>query len=215
MLTYIPYTALTPPFTINGMFYAMRRHTLARIGGFVGLERYLADDFAIAQRVREHGYLLAQTPLLHPIRTQVADGTHYLRLLRRWFVAPRESVMRHLTAREGVIFYALGVIPALFPLVAVALLFLAPTRTTLGVMLSYFLLSFVLSLFNNWRYLGSAVPWDKVWLLPLVQLVTPLQIIVALVTPQRVNWRGNVMQIERGGTFRYLQRREARQPSGS
>jgi ceramide glucosyltransferase len=207
LLTSIPYAMLTPPFTINSMFYAMRRQTLARIGGFVGLERYLADDFAIAQRMRERGYRLAQTPLRHAIRTQVVDGTQYLRLLWRWFIAPRESVMRHLTLREGVIFYALGVLPSLYPLLAVILLFAEPTRMTLGVVFVFFALSFAIFAFNNWRYLGNAVPWNKAWLLPLVQVLTSIQIIVALLLPQRVYWRGNVMQIERGGTFRYLQRR--------
>ena len=208
LLTYIPYTALTPPFTVNGMFYAMRRHTLARVGGFMGLERYLADDFAIAQRLREHGYLLAQTPVRHPIRTQVVDGAHYLRLLRRWFIAPRESVMRHIAMREQIIFYALGIVPAFFPLLAVALLIFAPSHTTLVMVLGYFALSIVIFAFNNWRYLDSAAPWRQAWLVPIVQLLTPLQILVALFAPQRVNWRGNVMQIERGGAFHYVQRRQ-------
>src|SRR5260370_36617783 len=71
LLTYIPYTTLTQPFTIHGMFYAIRRDTLEAIGGFDGLQSALADDFAVAQRLREHGYRLAQTPLLHGISTHV------------------------------------------------------------------------------------------------------------------------------------------------
>lgn len=207
LLTYVPYTSVTPPFTINGMFYAMKRSTLARVGGFVGLEPYLADDFAVAYRFREHGYRLAQTPLLHPIRTQVRDGAHYLRLLRRWCIAPRESIMRYITPREQAIFYALGLVPALFPLLALAALLLRPSAWTLGYALLYFSLSFAIFAYNNARYLHGAAPWRYAWLVPVMQLVFPLQALAALLAPQHVNWRGNVMQIERGGTFRYVHRR--------
>ncbi|HEY0069106.1 MAG TPA: glycosyltransferase, partial [Chloroflexia bacterium] len=41
LLTYIPYTALAEPFTINGMFYAVRRDVLEAVGGFEGLEDML------------------------------------------------------------------------------------------------------------------------------------------------------------------------------
>ena len=58
LLTYVPYTMLTEPFTINGMFYAVRRRTLEQVGGFAGLEERLADDFAVAQRFVAHGYRL-------------------------------------------------------------------------------------------------------------------------------------------------------------
>jgi ceramide glucosyltransferase len=100
LLTYIPYTALHEPVTINGMFYALRRETLAAIGGFAGLESILADDFAIAQRVRQHGYRLVQTPLRHAISTHVAGPRRYLSLIQRWFIFPRESLMRHLPWRD-------------------------------------------------------------------------------------------------------------------
>ena len=81
LLTYVPYTAVTEPMTINGMFYALRRTTYHAIGGFAGLEHTLADDFAVAQRVREHGFRLAQTPLCHGISTTVAGPRHYLSLI--------------------------------------------------------------------------------------------------------------------------------------
>jgi len=40
-------------------------------------------------------------------------------------------------------------------------------------------------------------------------LLLPLQIAAAILLPQRVNWRGHIMQIERGGGFHYLRRRGA------
>ncbi len=207
LLAYIPAAALASPVTINGAFYAMRRQTLARVGGFVGLERYLADDFAIARRVREKGFLLAQTPLLHRSRRQVVDGKHYLRLVRRWFVTPREAVLRHLAPRDAALYLGVGVLPMLFPLVAIALVFVVPTLVTVWLAVGYCALCCALVAFNNWRYLGRVMPWRAAWLLPVVLVVTPMQILAALVGPQRVRWHDNVMQIERGGTFRYVQRR--------
>jgi hypothetical protein len=35
-----------------------------------------------------------------------------------------------------------------------------------------------------------------------MQLVFPFQLLVALLSPQRINWRGNIVQVERGGSFR-------------
>lgn len=103
LLTYIPPLALTAPFTINGMFYAVRREALAAVGGFSGLEATLADDFAVAQRFRHAGYSLAQTPLRHAISTHVAGPRHYTALIARWFVFPRESVLRHVAPRDRAI----------------------------------------------------------------------------------------------------------------
>ena len=88
LLTYIPYTTLHPPVTINGMFYAARREVLDAVGGFRGLEPILADDFAVAQRFRTQGFQLAQTPLRHAISTQVTGARRYLSLIQRWFIFP-------------------------------------------------------------------------------------------------------------------------------
>src|SRR5207245_2299202 len=128
LLTYIPYTVLTEPFTINGMFYAIRRDTLEAVGGFDGLQSALADDFAVAQRLREHGYRLAQTPLLHGISTHVTGPRHYLSLIQRWFIFPRESLMRHLAWRDRAVLYGFGLVPAIFPLFLTLSLLIKPSK---------------------------------------------------------------------------------------
>lgn len=84
LLTYIPYTMLTRTFTINGMFSVLRRSVLAEVGGFEAIREIFADDFAVAQLLRAHGYRLAQTPLLHAISTQATGARHYLSLIQRW-----------------------------------------------------------------------------------------------------------------------------------
>ncbi|MBA3470050.1 MAG: glycosyltransferase, partial [Herpetosiphonaceae bacterium] len=208
LLTYVPYTTLSEPFTINGMFYALRRDVLAQIGGFSGLESILADDFAVAMRLREHGYRLVQTPLRHAISTFVSGPQHYLSLLQRWFIFPRESLMRHLSLREQAILYGLGALPALFPLAIITRLALKRTPATLGYTAIYFGHSLLTFQQINRRYLSQATPMRYVWLVPLVEALFPLQLLAALISPQRIVWRGHVMQVERGGKFHFVRRRQ-------
>lgn len=207
LLTYIPYTALTEPFTINGMFYAVRRATLDTVGGFAGLEGTLADDFAVAQRFRAHGYRLVQTPLRHGISTRVAGPRHYLRLIQRWLIFPRESVLRYARPRERAVVYGLGLAPALAPLLIAAAALARPSRGTLGYALLYFGYSFAVFAHCNAAYLRRATPWRRAWLAPAIQLLFPVQLLIALLSPQRIVWRGHVMRVERGGGFRFERRR--------
>jgi ceramide glucosyltransferase len=208
LLTYIPYTALHEPVTINGMFYALRRETLAAIGGFAGLEPILADDFAIAQRVRQHGYWLVQTPLCHAISTHVAGPRRYLSLIQRWFIFPRESLMRHLPWHEQALVYGLALFPTLAPLLLLVGLVVWPALPLALLLLTYLGYHYLLCQDWNRRYLRGATPLSKSWLWPVLQIVFPLQLLAALLLPQRINWRGHVMQVERGGGFRFVRRRD-------
>ncbi|MCW5851020.1 MAG: glycosyltransferase [Anaerolineae bacterium] len=207
LLTYIPYTRLTEPFTINGMFYVMYRDILDRMGGFEGLEGTLADDFAVAQRVRAHGLRLAQTPLRHAISTYVTGPRHYLSLIQRWFIFPRESLMRHLAPRDQLVLYGLGLLPSLVPPLLVGALLLWPSWPLAVYTVVYLGYSYALFAHLNAAYLGHAAPWRWSWLAPLIQLVFPLQLVAALLAPQRIIWRGHVIQAERGGAFRFVRRR--------
>jgi ceramide glucosyltransferase len=213
LLTYIPYTALAEPFTINGMFYAARRDVLESVGGFEGLENMLADDFAVAQRFRRNGYRLAQTPLLHGINTRVTGPRHYLNLIQRWFIFPRESLMRHLKPREQAVLYGLGLVPSLFPLSLLAYLLARPSKGKACYSLLYFGYSYAVFAHINRSYLGGAAAWGKSWLVPVIQAVFPLQLLAALLSPQRITWRGHEMQVERGGGFRFVRRRSTREPA--
>jgi ceramide glucosyltransferase len=213
LLTYIPYTRLHEPVTINGMFYAMRRDLLETMGGWQGLEKVLADDFAVAQRVRQHGYKLVQAPLRHAISTTVRDGRHYLNLIQRWFIFPRESILRHLPLHEQGIVYGLALFPALMPLVALLiagwLAWFAPQQAVLpGVLLLLYLgYHFAIFLHFNAAFFGGATPRRRMWVVPFLQIIFPIQLLAALMLPQRINWRGHVIQVQRGGGFRYLRRR--------
>jgi ceramide glucosyltransferase len=208
LLNYIPYTAVTEPFTINGMFYAARREVLERVGGFAGLEGILADDFAIASRFRAHGYRLAQTPLCHAISTTVRGPRQYLSLIRRWFIFPRESLLRHLNGYDRAVLYGLGVLPALFPLPLLAALKIKPSARLWAYCLIYFGHSALAFRQIDAAYLRRATPPRYRWAAPLVELLFPIQLLAALLARQRIVWRGHVMQVERGGSFHFIRRRE-------
>ena len=205
--TYVPYASLHEPVTINGMFYALRRTTIEEMGGFSGLEPILADDFAVAQRVRSHGLHLVQTPLRHGISTQVPSLPRYLSLMQRWFIFPRESLLRHLPWGEQALVYALALAPTLLPLLLLLGLCLWPSPQLAALLALYFATSYAAFLHLDHAYLGHPTPTAWSLLVPALQVVFPLQILAALLLPQRITWRGHVMQVERGGGFRFVKRR--------
>jgi ceramide glucosyltransferase len=208
LLTYIPYTALAEPFTINGMFYAMRREVLEQVGGFAGLQAVLADDFAVAERFRAHGYRLVQTPLRHAISTTVQGPRHYLSLIQRWFIFPRESLLRHLGGYDRAVLYGMGMLPALFPLALAIALKAKPSPRLWAYAVLYFGHSLLAFQHFDAAYLRRATPAAYRWATPLVELLFPLQLLAALLSPQRIVWRGHVLQVEPGGRFHFVRRRE-------
>ena len=207
LLTYIPYATLTEPVTINGMFYAIRREVLDSIGGFNGLEHILADDFAIAQRMREYGYRLAQTSLQHGISTSVVNARQYFNLIQRWFIFPRESIMRHINAWEKAIFYGMIILPIFFPWLAVLVSVLSPSIWPVTML--YFLYSYLIFVHFNLGYLKKTSPWIHSYWVTLLSIILPMQILTALFAPQRILWRGHVMQAEAGGKFKFVRRRSS------
>jgi len=207
LLTYLPYLALSEPFTINGMFYLLRRNTLDALGGFTGLERTLADDFAVAQWVRQGGYRLVQSPLCHAVSNHVAGPAAYWRLITRWLTFPRESLLRHLSWREVALLYGNTLIPTFAPLVLLGLAVGQQRWLPALIGGGYLLLNWVLFLVLDRRYLGGRSPLRWSWLVPVTQLLLPVQLLVIMLLPQRINWRGHVMQVERGGGFRFVRRR--------
>lgn len=205
LLNYIPYAMLTEPVTINGMFYAIHRQVLDKIGGFDGLENILADDFAIARRMRAHGYRLAQTPLRHAISTWVSTPRNYFNLIQRWFIFPRESMMRHLKGREQAFFYGMAFLPVFFPWLALSLSIFIPALWPLSLL--YLLYNYLIFAHFNLAYLKKASPWASSYWVVLISLLLPLQILAALAAPQRISWRGHIMQAEPGGSFQFVRRR--------
>ena len=205
LMTYLPYASLSEPLTINGMCYALRRDVLEAIGGFGGLEHIVADDFAVAQRVRAGGYRLVQTGLRHAIATTVDGPGAYARIIQRWLIFPRESLMRHLAPRKLALFYGVTLMPLAGPWLALLGIFGRGPNRALG--LAYLVYSYVIFAHLEAAYLGNPTPRRWRWLVPFVYLLTPIQALAALLSPQRINWRGHLIAVEPGGGIRILRHR--------
>jgi ceramide glucosyltransferase len=207
LLTYVPYTFITEPFTINGMFYVMKREVLERIGGFSGLEGEIADDFAIAHHIRSHGYKLAQTSVCHGISTQIRDAKHYFNLLNRWFIFPQVSILKSVAVWELVVFYCTALIPTMVPLLVVIYLAIFPSVYTTIYGAVYFAINaYILTQFNR-KYLNGATPDRLIFLLTIVQIIMPFHIIIALLSPKQIDWRGNILALKTDGSFEFIERR--------
>jgi len=134
-LTYLPMLVFAPPPTINGMTYASAASTLSSIGGFAPLLRHVADDLAVAERVRGTGGTIQQTPFPQFVATSVLDWGHYWRLMHRWFVFATLLVRRQTSAYALLIGVLHGVPPALLWMLVISAL-VAPGVQTLAMLVS-------------------------------------------------------------------------------
>jgi ceramide glucosyltransferase len=114
--------------------------------------------------------------------------------------------MRYLNARDLFVLYGLEMVPALFPLLLLLSLLVRPSRKKLAYTLLYFGYNFGIFLHFNHRYLKDASPLRTAWWVPIIQVIFPIQLLLALCSPQRINWRGHVIHIEKGGQFRFERR---------
>ncbi|NES81620.1 MAG: glycosyl transferase, partial [Moorea sp. SIO2B7] len=153
------------------------------------------------------GYQLAQTPVCHGISTQVQNAAHYFSLLTRWFVFPQESILKSVTIRELVVFYTMAFIPTLAPLAILIYIMLFPSIYAILYGLIYFGINFYILIQFNAKYLSNATPSSQLILLLIVQLLLPFHLILALVSPRKINWRGHIMQLKNDGTFEFVERR--------
>lgn len=126
VLTYLPTSAFGSARALNGMTWAMRRATLTRLGGFAPLVGLLADDLAIASRVREAGGRIDQTEVAQSISTTVPDGRRYRAIMHRWMVFATLALRAEPGASRTVLVAAYALPSALLA----ALLGLAVARPT-------------------------------------------------------------------------------------
>jgi ceramide glucosyltransferase len=78
---------------------------------------------------------------------------------------------------------------------------------TWGLAVAYALVHFLSFAHIRFAYLHRSTRWRWAWLVPVIQVLLPIQLAVALIAPQRIDWRGHIMQIEPGGGFRFISRR--------
>lgn len=200
LLTYIPGTYVTEPFTITGHIFAVRRSTLNEVGGFEGLENNIADDHILAEKVRGAKLLIVQTPMIYDVENHFNTFAQYAAQMKRWFVFPRQALMPLMSPKEQAITLALSagnMIPSV--LLITALLtrkrsaFAAFARSMAAFNIAYTLCEKL--------YLKRSTPLWRRPIVALIALLSPLQIIASLFSGDEIEWRGRRLRIERGGDF--------------
>jgi ceramide glucosyltransferase len=198
--TYIPATFLTEPFTITGHCFALRRETLAAVGEFAAMEARIDDDHDLAQRLRQRGLRLVQTPMIYDVWNDLGSWRAYAVQMKRWFVFPRQALLPCLTPRDRsvTLLGSLGnLVPPLLAMLGIASGRMSAWRA-LGISLT---LSGGIQLLCEVAYLRRRTPALRWLLLPVVQVFAPVHIVHALISNSEIEWRGQRMRIKPGGSF--------------
>jgi ceramide glucosyltransferase len=203
LLSYIPGTYLTAPFTVTGHLFALRRELMEAAGGYRGRERTIDDDHEIARRARALGLQNVQTPLIYCVDNELATWRAFRVQMKRWFIIPRQTMLPSLTRRERWVLFAGGMgnlIPGLVALLALLSWQMPALAALLTCLVAFCAVYFGL----EHAYLPKRTPparWP--WLL-VVALAVPWQIVGYLFASDVVEWRGQRFRLDRDGRYEIL-----------
>jgi len=203
LLTYLPLTYLTAPFTVTGHLFALRRATLDAIGGFAGMEDNVGDDHQVAVRLHARGLRSVQTPLIYDVENDFADWRAYTAQMKRWFVFPRQALLPYMTAHQQVI-ALVGSLGNLAPGLLAGLALLTRRHAVAGALGASLALFAAIYAAGEACYLQRRTPLHRWPAVLAVALLQPAQIIAALLTDNTVEWRGKRIRVLRGGTYEEL-----------
>lgn len=200
LIGYVPLSVFTPPYTITGHVFALRRDVFEKANGLNGLVHRFDDDHEIARRVRGLGLRIVQTPLIYQVTNDLLSFAAYLSQMRRWFVIPRESMVPFLTPREKAVSGLLSLGNILPTMVLLAAFCHAPKGTACACIAVTFAAFLTCYAGLEARYLPQRTPLRGLLLLPIVAFLTPLHILLVLLLPSdRILWRGQTYRAKRGG----------------
>jgi ceramide glucosyltransferase len=198
LLSYIPLSYMTEPFTITGHCFALRRTIFEQAGGFSQLEKRIDDDHELARRVRKLGLHCVQTRLIYDVNNKLPSLRAYLLQIKRWFVLPGQSMLPYLTSKELFV-SLLGSFGNLLPgILLLNAILTRKKRAWQSVGLALTLSSTIYALCEQW-YLSRSTPLKGWLLLPFVVLLSPFQALAALLSNHEIEWRGQSWHIARGG----------------
>ncbi|HLH62975.1 MAG TPA: glycosyltransferase [Ktedonobacteraceae bacterium] len=203
LLSYIPITYLTEPYTITGHCFALRREVFEAAGGFSSMEQRIDDDHELARRVRQLGLRCVQTPMIYDVDNDFDSLSAYNKQLKRWFIFPRQAMLPYLTRWEKTVSFigsASNLLPALLALLTVFTRRRSALQA-LGMSLGLFIAVYAVCQLG---YLKRHMPVKRWLLLPFVALIIPLQILKALISNEEIEWRGQRLRIRRGGKMEVL-----------
>lgn len=167
-----------------GSTIAMRRETLAAIGGFKAFADVLADDYAIGEAVAAQGLEVAMPPTLVTHASIERSLGELWRHELRWGATVRDVVP---------VAYMMGVIGIPFPLALLAI----PMHPLFGLGFAVLaLLARLLVALAADRAAGARTA--PLWLLPVRDCLT-FAVFVASLTVRSVDWRGATLRMEKHG----------------
>jgi ceramide glucosyltransferase len=107
LLSYIPLTYATDPFTLTGHCYALRREVFMAVGGFDGMDAgRVDDDHELARRVSAAGLRSRQTPLIYDVENSLGSLHAYRAQMKRWFLFPRAAMLPALAPWQQALAFA-------------------------------------------------------------------------------------------------------------
>ncbi len=206
LLNFVALTYLCDPFRITGHFVAFDHQSLKEAGGLEGLEGYIDDDFELARRLRARKLRSVQTRLVYDIDNDLPSFQAYQSQLKRWFVLPRQAMMPSLLLWERVV-ASLTTGSLAIPGVLLLLALFTRRRAVFAALLAslgVFAASYMLS---ERGYLKGHMPARHWPLLPVIALLTPLDVARHLLSNSEIEWRGQLLRVRRNGRI------EVRRPS--
>ncbi len=200
LLSFVPPNYLASPLRLVGHLVVFRRDSFMQAGGLSGLERYIDDDYTIAERLREHGLHLVQTPLVYHVDNELRSRRAYEVQLHRWFVMAQRAMMPLLSPRERIVALT-SIIPIVLPSIISLLALLTRSRSALRSLITVLGIFGATYTVSETRYLRHRTPLHRWPLLIIVALLTPLQILKAVLSGDEIEWRGQKLRIRRDGRY--------------
>ena len=205
LLSYIPLTYLTEPYTITGHLFALRRRNFDAVGGLHGLadaER-IDDDHELARRVRRAGLRCVQTPVIYDVHNDLAAFPDYANQMNRWFIIPKQTMVPQLTPYEQFVSLAGSLGNLLLPLLVIIALATRSRRAlaNLGACTALFAAVYAL---GERRWLRRRTPLPRWPWVIIAAFVAPLQALAALAGGDTFTWRGVRYRLHRDGRLEPL-----------
>jgi ceramide glucosyltransferase len=200
IMTYLPLLNFMEPLSLNGMFYVVRKETLARIGGFKAILHQLGDDYAMAKLVKSHNGTIVQGSEPQAIQTSVVSFSHYLKLMQRWFLFAQLQVMEQTLNVKVLLLIFLG-LPSLLLWISIVSL------TTSWLSIAILLLMLTLRHFilrHLQRKLFSELRSFSFFTSVLSECLQPFHMFHGTFV-KRIRWRSRVIELQPNGTFSHLE----------
>ena len=203
LLSYIPLTYLTTPYTITGHCFALRRAVFAAVGGFEEMQGRIDDDHELARRLARHSLRSVQTPMIYEVDNYLPTLRAYLAQMQRWFMLPRRLMLPQLSAHDKLVTTA-GSLGTMLPSLAALLAVVSRSRRAVAGLLALLGIAAAIHRHQERRYLGRASSLRQIGVALAVLVVAPLQILWGLLRGDEIQWRGQRLRIGPNGIVEVL-----------